>query len=246
MKNTLLRLLLIIQLPAMAQLTKGEAFLRDKVDGNKIFSMQDSIRISISNPDKGWYSASFVCIVPKNAVNADSVLAPKTQLLNSAKKPVGMVLEEVKVDVRQAEGRGLIKFYQIRIEGYISSKEIHYRSIPEKGLEEILNDPKVAGKNDRMLDYFNAHGFIKQEFGDYTAWVYLDKNATLEEPPYRTAVIYRGETMIYAVVSRKDYFNLEKLKEEQKHNTGQYYFFQKPNERTLKEVQDIIYNFIPL
>jgi len=63
---------------------------------------------------------------------------------------------------------------------------------------------------------------------------------------YRTAVIYRGETMIYAVVSRADTIQLEKLKDEQKHSTGNYFFYQKPNEGALRQIQDIIYGFIPL
>jgi len=231
---------------AQAQLTKGEATILSKPDGDKLFTINDSTRIAIGPQESGWYKTSVVAFVAKKSVSADSMLAADAILLKADKLAMGKVLADVKVDYRQAEGRGMYKFYKVIVSGYIKSYSIHYRSIPEKGLEEILNDSKVAGRNDRLAEFFKTHGFVKQEFGDYTAWVYLDKAGSLDEPTYRTAVIYRGETMIYAVVSRAETLKLDKLKDEQTHNTGNYFFYQKPNEKALREIQDIIYSFIPL
>jgi hypothetical protein len=229
-----------------AQLTKGETLLLDRINGEKLFVLNDSIPIGIGLQESGWYKAQVKALVPKQSVGKDSVLAAGTALINAAKKEIGSSKSESKVVFRQAEGRGFSKFYEVIISGYVKSYSIHYRSIPEKGLEEILNDSKVAGKMEKLEIYFKAHQFVKQQSGEYLIWAYLDRQKSLGEPAYRTLVIIKGETMVYAVVSRFEEMSLDKTKDTKKDHTGNYYFYQRPTDRSGKEIQDIVYSFIPL
>lgn len=246
MKNIFAVLFLAFSVCAQAQITKGEVSLTNNPDGQKIATLADSTRIAIGRQENGWYKTTTKVLVPKIAVGADSTLAAEVNFIDKNKKIVGKSLAETKVEFKQADGRGFYKYYEILITGYLKSYGIHYRSIPEKGLEEILNDPKVAGRQDRLAEFFKNNNFKKQNFGDYDAWIYLDEVASLEEPTYRTIVVFRGETMIFAVISRDETMTLDKLKDTRKSSTGVFHYYQKPSEAIEKQMQDIAYSFIPL
>jgi hypothetical protein len=231
---------------AYAQFSKADAKITATADGPTLALLMDSTKIAIGVQQQGWYQVTFKAIVPKTSVNADSVISAEVELLNTNKKPIGKTQAETKVQLKQAEGRGLYKYYEVLITGYIKGTNLHYRSIPERGLEEILNDPKVVTRQEKMLAYFKTMGFKKDETEAYTVWVYLDDAGSLEQPTYRTIVILRGETALFCIVSRTEILSLEKLKDQKDDSTGHYFFYARPNENNWQEVRDIVYGFIPL
>lgn len=231
---------------AHAQFSKADAKIAKTADGPAIALLMDSTKIAIGVQEQGWYQVAFKAVVLKTSVNTDSVISADVDLLNNAKKPIGKTQAEVKVELKQAEGRGLYKYYEVLITGYIKGTNLHYRSIPERGIEEILNDPKVVTRQENMLAYFKAMGFKKEETETYTVWVYLDEAGSLTQPIYRTIVILRGETALFCIVSRTENLTLEKLKDQKDDSTGHYFFYSRPNDKNWEEVRDIVYGFIPL
>ena len=132
------------------------------------------------------------------------------------------------------------------ITGYVKSYGIHYSSLPERRLEKILNEKSVSAKQEKLQQLYEQLGFEEERFENFTVYAYLDKAGTFDEPMYRTLVFVRGETLIYAVVSRNGYMDFEKIKDVKEEYTGNYFFFQRPPDKTWKEIEDIVYNYIPL
>jgi hypothetical protein len=246
MKHTFLLLLFLFAFTANAQFSKADARITERVDGPTLVTLTDSIKIAIGVQESGWYPVKTKAIVPKSAVSSDSVLFADTELLNQKKDPIGKVVAETKVQLKQAEGRGLYKYYEVLIAGYIKGTDLHYRSIPERGLENILRESRVSTRQEELERYFKKLDFKRQDFDNFTVWVYFDDAGSLEQPAYRTLVLFKGETLLYGVVSRSEYMSFEKLKDEREHSTGLYYFFQRPPDRTWGEIKDIVWGFIPL
>ena len=231
---------------ANAQFSRADAKITKTINGSELAVLMDSTKIAIGVQEQSWYPVTFKAIVAKSAVSADSVIQPETELLDRNKKGIGTVSAETKAQLKQAEGRGLYKYYEVLITGYIKGTNLHYRSIPERGLEEILNDPKVVTRQENMAAYFKVMGFKKEETDAYTVWTYLDEAGSLEQPIYRTIVVLRGETALFCIISRTESMSLEKLKDQKDDTTGRYYFYQRINDRNWEEMRDIVYGFIPL
>jgi len=246
MKYLIITVFILFTAQVHGQFAKSDARIALKPDGETVATLADSTKIAIGVQENGWYPVTFKAFVQKSFVDGDSVIAPETELLNLKKNPIGQIKGEVKAKLKQAEPRGFYKYYEVLITGYIKGTSLHYRSIPEKGLEEILNDGKMAGRQERLEAYFKKLGFVKEEHDSYTAWAYLDAAGSLEQPMYRCIVIYRGETALYCIVSRSELMTLDKLKDQRDHSTGKYYFYQRPSDRNWEEIKDIVYGFIPL
>lgn len=246
MKNSTILLAFLISFCASAQFTKPTSKLFNAAEGKLIASFSDSIKIAIGPQETGWYKTTTKVIVPKTAVSADSVLAAEVDLLDAAKKTIGKTNSESKVEFKQAEGRGFYKYYEVLIHGYMKSYSIEYKSIPEKGLEDILNEKNMATRQEKLDVFFVKMGFKMSESGDYTVWAYLDEVASLGEPHFRTIVVFRGETMLFCIISKHETMTIEKLKDTHSDSTGNYFFFQRAQEKMIEEMRNIAYGFIPL
>jgi hypothetical protein len=246
MKTLALTLTLFISVYANAQFTKPTSKLFDAAEGKLIANFSDSIKIAIGQQESGWYPTTTKVIVPKTAVSSDSVLFAEIELLDKDKKVIGRTNMEWKVNYRQAEGRGFYKYYEVIISGYMKSYSIEYKSIPEKGLEDIVNEKNLSIRQEQLNAFFAKMGFIPHEIEDYTAWVYVDDVASFDEPQFRTIVIFRGETSLFCIISKNATMSIEKLKDTYSDNTGNYFLFQRAQEKTLEQMKNIAYSFIPL
>lgn len=235
-----------LQLPAIAQFSKSDAQILDTIEGRKIATLVDSTRISIGPQQSGWYAVTFKAVVPQSQIDGDSILAAETVLLNRDKMEIGKTFEPIKVQYQTIDKRGLRKHYEVLITAYIKGTQLHFRSIPERGLEHIINNEKANAQREKLEEYFEKMGFVQDIGEGFTVWAYLDEPATFGDPTYRCLVLLKGETLLYAVVSRNEIMALDKLKDQRTHNTGNYYFFQRPPDRTWDEITNLVYNYIPL
>ena len=248
MKYFLTTLLFVTSFWTYAQFTKANADIRNAADGATIAVLRDSIKVALSPQENGWYPMAVKVITLKSNVSSDSILTANAELLDPEKNVIGKTSDEIKVEMISAEGRGMHKYYVVLIKGYLKSYKIDYSSIPEVGLEKILNQKSVAGRQEQLESFYKTMGFEKYriEGTDFVVWAYLDKAGSLHEPMYRTLVIMRSETTVYAIISRHDQMTLEKLKDQKSDHTGNYFFFQRPPANTMKEIENIVYSFIPL
>ena len=247
MKNlSILIIAMLFSFTANAQFTKPTSKLFVAAEGKLIATFSDSIKIAIGPQESGWYPCKTKIIVPKSAISADSILAVDVELLDANKEVSGISNLETKVIYRQAEGRGFYKYYEVILSGYMKSYSIEYKSIPEKGLEDIINQKNLSTRQEQLEAFFKKMGFVNREIDGYTAWAYLDKAASFDEGHYRTIVVFRGETSLFCIISKHDTMNLEKLKDSHSDSTGNYFLFQRAQDKTIEQMQNIAYSFIPL
>ena len=113
MRNLLLLLFFLATLATTAQFSKEDARITNTIDGETAITLIDSVKIALGTQESGWYPVTTKAYVPKSKLSGDSTLAAETELLNRKKDPIGKVVQETKVQVRQAEGRGLYKYYEV-------------------------------------------------------------------------------------------------------------------------------------
>lgn len=229
-----------------AQYTKADAELCSSANTPVQVVLKDSLNVALGPQEAGWYPISFRAFVLQEMVTADSMLLPNAVLVDKNKAEIGLVKNEVKAQLRTVDKRGFRKHYEVLVSGWVKSYGIVYSSIPEKKLEKILSQKSITAKQEQLATLYKEMGFEKHKFENFTVYAYLDKPGSLDEPMYRTLVFMRSGSLIYAVVSRQSEMTFEKVKDVKKEHTGNYYFFQRPPEKTWKEIEDIVYNFIPL
>ena len=249
MKYLFFTLFALSFLMSSGQLIRRDARVYAEKDGDRLFDLYDSTRVSIGEIEDGWYPVSRVALVRmENWNESDSTIAEGTVLIDEEKNEIGESVIRIKAtESRKGEGRRWKKFVWIRIEGWVHSNSIHYQSIPEKGIEKIVNVKNRAGLYDKLKVYFDEHGFEKYEQEEYVAFVYMDQHKTLEEEkPYRVLVIFRGETTLFCIVTNDLPFELMKEKETREESSGNYHFTMKASPRIFDSLEDIVYSFIPL
>lgn len=249
MKSTFLYTFLLIGFLGSAQLLKNDTKVYDKIDGDVLFELKDSTKISLANIQDSWYHSSSVVLVERTSWSeSDSVVAAGTILYDADKNEIGKMTVSLKASASRIEDvRKYRKLVWVQLEGHIYNRNVHYSSIPEKGLEKIVNAKNRGGQKELFDAFFEEYGFKKVREGDFTYYVYLDVNATVEEEkPFRVISIFKSETLLYGVVTNERPFTMEKLKMEKTVGSGSYYFSSKPSDKIFEEITTQVYSFIPL
>jgi len=234
---------------AFAQILRHETAFYDKINGDTIFTLADSTKIYLDNIKDSWYPAKVVVLVDKENWNAeDSTVNAGATIYDADKNEIGKTMVDLKpTGSRLEDKRKYRKHVWVSLSGYVYNRNVHYKSIPEKGLEKILNAKSRGGLHEKLVDYFEEYGFEKTETDNYTYWVYIDENATVAtEKPYRVIVVFRSETSLYCVVTNEKPFEMEKQKAYKENGAGNFYFVSKPTEKTFEEITDQVYFYIPL
>jgi hypothetical protein len=239
----------LVFIGAHAQLLKRQTKVFNAIEGEELFELVDSTQVSLGNVQDSWYNTQIVALVERaNWNEGDSTVSAESIIYNSDKQEIGKTLVGFKAKASRIEDvRKYRKHVWVQLEGYVSKRNVHYNSIPEKGLEKIINTKSQGGKQEIFENFFETYEFKKVETSDYTLWVYLDKNASIEEEkPYRAIVIFRGETSLFCVVTNDRPFTMTKLKMTKEDGSGTYYFVSKPNDKAFEAITDEVYSFIPL
>lgn len=249
MKSITSLLAFFIALSVSAQLLRNETSFYNKIKGDTLFTLNDSAQVSLGNISDGWYEAQKVVLVEKSFWNdSDSSVSAGATIYDDDKHPIGKVKANFKTEASLIKtGRKYKKHLVVLLKGWVYNRNVHYKSIPEKGLEKIVNMKSRGGQSEIYREFFKTYNFKKSAAGDFSMYVYLDENATIEEEkPYRVIAIFRGETMLYCIVTNDKPFNIEKLKLKKEDGSGTYYFTSKPTDKIFEQLSDAVYSFIPL
>jgi hypothetical protein len=249
MKSTFLYTFLLLGLFGSSQLLKKDTKIYDKIDGDVLFELKDSTKIGLSNIADSWYNSTAVVLVERASWNeSDSVVSAGAIIYDADKNEIGKMTQSLKASASRIEDvRKYRKLVWVQLEGYIYNRNIHYSSIPEKGLEKIVNSKSRAGQQELLEEFFETYEFKKVKEGAFTYYVYLDHNATIEdEKPYRVIALFKSESLLYGVVTNDRPFNLVKLKVKKEVGSGTYYFTSKPTDKQFEEISTAVYSYIPL
>lgn len=249
MRKSFILLSLMMSYGLFAQLTKSNAKFLNQPEGDEIIVLNDSTSISLGRVENGFYSASKIGLVHQDYFNKeDSTIFAGAILYNADKKEIGEILIETKVvETRPSDILRWKKYVWVRFEGAVSNKRIYYKSLPEKKLESLLQEKASGNLYNRLQPFFKTYEFDKDEEEGFSVYTYWDHDITTEkEKPYRLIVIFRGESVLYCVITGGAKFDLPKMKDQRENGAGTYYFSQKPTERIFETITDMVYSRIPL
>lgn len=249
MKIKILYSFLLLSFLGSAQLVKNQTKVYDAIDGEALFELKDSTKISLANIKDSWYPSMSVVLVERAMWNeSDSMVNAGAIIYDGEKNEIGKMTQEIKATSSRIEDtRKYRKLVWVQLEGFVKNRNVHYSSIPEKELEKIVNSKSRGGQQERFESFFETYGFKKVNEGAFIYYVYFDENASIgEEKPYRVVAIFKSETLIYGVAMKDHPFDLEKLKLKKESGSGTYYFTSKPTDKQFEEISTTVYGFIPL
>lgn len=246
MKIYILALLgLVLSSSAFGQVVRREAHFSAS-DGEGMLTLKDSVRIFATNPDHGSYTGTLHCWVHQDYVNvADARIMSEAALLGKNKDSLGIVSESYPADsIWESSARRMRKYYEVVLSGEVSARELERRSFPTIALEQFFEGRRGAVR-EALVETLEEQGWTQKEFGDYEAWAYMNTSTNPGLPDFQAILIFRGP-IPYCLINKGEDFEYEKLKGSEQRTHGTYYFFQRPNERFLQEIDDIVFDYLPL
>lgn len=239
--------LLAIGFSAQAQIIEDKSKVLDKRGGEERFELNGGEDVYSFAPISDWYKIrKEIWLKPEDVVD-DKYIISGAKFFNEEDEEIGQALVEFKVkEGREEESfRGKKRFHAI-IEGWVFKTKLRDGSIPEKRVEEILAVKNRNIQQKHLNELYAIYSFEEREFDDLIAKVYREENKNLGEKDFRIILIFRSETMIYAVMTNDHVIEAPKIKDTWEDEPFRTIFFQKPPARQKQKIEDILYTFLAL
>ncbi len=227
---------------------KADGVFVDAIDGEELFSLKDSTFIWTEKAEPLWYRGAKRVLFEEKMMTPDSLLPIGTKLYNDDLEEIGEVINPVRLEeFVDVEGFRKSQYASGILRGYVSSFETHIKSRPEDYIQDALEGRRgnVATKLEPVL---SALPFETDVQGGYTVHVLYNKDEHNSEDafPFRILLIMRGGGVLISVISMEGYIESENVKDTSE-DFGRYFtWFQRRNDRLEEDVQDLMYNYLPL
>lgn len=175
----------------------GPANVRDKVDGRRMFVLNDNVPVSTSDTVKGWLQIGLIVDLTDTQF-ADQKITKGASLF-VAGNVVGTAIEDLKVDGRfRDRGKGKAILW-----GYTMLQNIRLPTMPENVLAKLIDQPSVENVGmTRLKDFIEGFGFSRTKIGSYVTYQ-LDEGVALgPSSPLRILLVF-NENELFAVVHRR-------------------------------------------
>ena len=215
--------------------------------GEGTLSLRDSVRIFATDFNGGYYQGTVHAWVHEDFVNElDKRVMSDAPLLSAQKDSLGTVHSSYPVDsLWESKARRMSKYYEVILSGQVLGRELERKSFPTNFLESYFSGQRLGAVNDDLIAAFEKNEWEYQSFDEYECWAYLNRSENPSEPDFQALFIVRSG-LPYCLVNKGEPFEYAKLKESTKRENGTFYFFQRPNDRFMKEIDDIVFNYLPL
>lgn len=244
MRTLLLLAFLGASLSANAQLIRRSADLAE--DGGHL-SLRDSVRVAAYDNGTSTYKVHLHCWVHEDFVNVvDKRVMADAALLSQKFDTLGTVRDSYPLDsLWESGGRRKSNFYEVILSGTLNSRHLERRSFPTYRVEQFFSEKHVGSMKENLEAELEKGGWERTAYGEYDAWAFLDQQRNPSKPALQALFIFRG-SMPYVLINKGELFEYSKLKLTEDRDYGTYYFFQRPNDRFLEEIDNIVLNYIPL
>jgi len=244
MRTLLLLAFLGASLSANAQLIRRSADLAE--DGGHL-SPRDSVRVAAYDNGTSTYEVHLHCWVHEDFVNVvDKRVMADAALLSQKFDTLGTVSDSYPLDsLWESGGRRKSNFYEVILSGTLNSRHLERRSFPTYRVEQFFSEKHVGSMKENLEAELEKGGWERTAYGEYDAWAFLDQQRNPSKPALQALFIFRG-SMPYVLINKGELFEYSKLKLTEDRDYGTYYFFQRPNDRFLEEIDNIVLNYIPL
>jgi len=244
MRTLLLLAFLGASLSANAQLIRRSADLSE--DGGHL-SLRDSVRVAAYDNGTSTYEVHLHCWVHEDFVNVvDKRVMADAALLSQKFDTLGTVRDSYPLDsLWESGGRRKSNFYEVILSGTLNSRHLERRSLPTYRVEQFFSEKHIGSMKENLEAELEKGGWERTAYGEYDAWAFLDQQRNPSKPELQALFIFRG-SMPYVLINKGELFEYSKLKLTEDRDYGTYYFFQRPNDRFLDEIDNIVLNYIPL
>jgi hypothetical protein len=234
--------MLLSTLSTKAQLVRGQATL----NGHGTATLNDSVRLYATDLKDGQYQSWIHARVLQSNVNiSDSSVLKGTELFWMRDQSLGEVQSDYTVDTLwQTTERRMSKYYDVVLSGTIDAKELHRRSFPTPLVEQFLAQNKGA-LYEKIEPVLLDAGWEFQSLDEYEVFAYMNKQQNPDRPEFEALLVFRG-SVPYCFINRGAPFEYEKIKMTEKKSTGTYYYFQRPNKMFEEQLENVVYEFLPL
>lgn len=244
MKHLAVFLFLFVATVANSQVVRREALM---VSREESIELRDSVRVSASNFKDGAYDATVHLWVHDDFVNVlDKRLMAGAPLISVKKDTLGYCEEGYPIDsLWESSARRMSKYHEVVLSGTINGRQLERRSFPTITLENFFKGRRGGAIRDALVDELKAKDWEGKDFGEYECWAYLNRSSNPSQPDFQAILIFRNG-IPYCLVNKGESFEYEKLKGQEMRDHGMFYFFQRPNERFLKDIDDIVFDYVVL
>lgn len=246
MKNIYLFLLTLCTTLSFSQNIKGLTKVKG-ADGQD-FQLVDSVEVYTYPPKGGQFKIGINVLVEESQFNEeDSTLLSDSEFFNVEKETLGKSLSQIKVtEFKRPEPYRLRNYYWVHLEGEVSQRNIHRKTIVNEELFEAMNNSKRGLRGPELEEFIQRFNFTLDESSELPVYVYLRKNKDLkEDPSFRIILIMRGSTLL-CVISNEVEFPVKEYKAIEEGLGYTFTYFSKPNSRLKEQILDIAYKYTPL
>lgn len=247
LKSTLLfTLLTTCSFVSSAQYIKGQGSVKDEVEGQTLFTLNEGTFIYSDKSEALWYEVSKRVVFHIDQLTPDSTLPAGTKLFDDNLEEIGEVQSETPVEQITAMTGFRRGDYRVGIlKGYCSTFDTKTNSRPEGAIENALEG---RGSQAQLLsEVHEAYNWEEEVYDNYKVWVLrnTDENNYPENPPMRLMLVWRGATLV-CILSPKAYITGNKSKEQSEIANGDVYstWFQRPNARLSEEIETIALRYL--
>lgn len=244
-----MRKLAVIALLSWASVAHSQVVRREATltSGEDRLELRDSVRVSAYNFNSGSYDATVHLWVHDDYVNVlDKRLMAGAALLSSKKDTLGYCEEGFPIDsLWESTARRMSKYHEVVLSGSINGRQLERRSFPTITVENFFQGKRGGAVRDALVEVLKSKDWEGKNFGEYECWAYLNRSANPSQPDFQALVIFRSG-IPYCLVNKGEEFEYAKLKGAEMRDHGMFYFFQRPNERFLKDIDDIVFDYVVL
>ena len=244
-----MRKIAVILLVSWSTITYSQVIRREAQlnNGEDQLELRDSVRVSASNFKGGEYDATVHLWVHDDYVNVlDKRLMAGAALLSVKKDTLGFCADGFPIDsLWESTARRMSKYHEVILSGKIIGRQLERRSFPTLTIEHFFEGKRGGAVRDALVEHLKTKGWEGKDFGEYECWAYLNRSANPSQPDFQTLIIFRSG-IPYCLVNKGEEFEYAKLKGAEMRDYGMFYFFQRPNDRFLKEIDDIVFDYVVL
>ncbi|HAP71765.1 MAG TPA: hypothetical protein DCQ41_04795 [Cryomorphaceae bacterium] len=244
-----MKLKMILALLGYTILAHGQVIRRsaDLAKDEGLLTLRDSVRIAAYDNGPGTYEVHLHCWVHEDFVNViDKRVMAEAALFSKKLDTLGKVRDSYPLDsLWESSARRKSNYYEVVLSGTLKSRHLERRSFPTYMLEQFFSEKRVGSIKENLENELKKSGWENKSFGDYDAWAFRDHQRNPGKPELQALFIFRG-SMPYVLINKGALFEYPKLKLTEDRDYGTFYFFQRPNDRFLSEIDNIVLDYVQL
>ncbi len=206
---SLILILLAINFNLYTESIDGPANIRNKPQGQVIFSIEDNQFVSASELTNNWYRIMFTAFVKVESIRNNTIINVDSELYSSDfKTKVGIVKAEYNISGYYIESDNS-DFIEVMLFGYTFKSNIRLESILEREIERVLS----SGNKLDLIEVYERFGFYESEVENYKVWITYDNDDPWGSPDFRMMIYCDKNNNVIGIANKGRKLKLDTVAE---------------------------------